>query len=125
MDRERCLLIFEGYGAGPNMVCLVRTFCWDATMACRALGNYGGSFQAGQGITQGGGLSIKLFNILVDAVVREWVYQLHDNGDPEEPDLGTPGGPSRHVLQGHNSAERQACLPLPRLCWGIRLRLDA
>jgi hypothetical protein len=40
-------------------------------------------------MTQGGGLSAKLFNILVDAVVREWLCQLHDGGivDPEEIDL--------------------------------------
>ncbi len=42
MDRERCLLILEGYGAGPNMVQLICNFWWDATMVCRALGNYGG-----------------------------------------------------------------------------------
>jgi hypothetical protein len=41
MDRDRCLLILEGYGAGPNMVWLIRNFWWDATMACRASGNYG------------------------------------------------------------------------------------
>ncbi len=40
-------------------------------------------------MTQGGLLSAKLFNILVDAVVREWLCQLHDGVivDPEELDL--------------------------------------
>jgi hypothetical protein len=40
-------------------------------------------------MTQGGPLSAKLFNILVDAVVREWLCQLRDSGimDPEELDL--------------------------------------
>ncbi len=71
MDRERCLLILEGYGAGPNMVQLICNFWRDATMVCRTSGNYGGPFCAGQGVTQGGPLSAKLFNILVDAVVRE------------------------------------------------------
>jgi hypothetical protein len=58
-------------------------------MVCRASGNYGGPFRAGQGMTQGGPLSAKLFNILVDAVVREWLRQLRDGGivDPEELDL--------------------------------------
>jgi len=28
MDRERCLLVLEGYGAGPNMRRLIRDF-WD------------------------------------------------------------------------------------------------
>jgi hypothetical protein len=89
MDRERCLLILEGYGAGPNMVQLICTFWRDATMVCCASGNYGGPFCAGQGVTQGGPLSAKLFNILVNAVVKEWLCQLRDNGivDPEELDL--------------------------------------
>ncbi len=89
MDRERCLLILEGYGAGRNMVRLIRNFWRDATMVCCASGNYGGPFCAGRGVTQGGPLSAKLFNILVDAVVREWLCQLRDGGivDPEEVDL--------------------------------------
>jgi hypothetical protein len=89
MDRERCLLILEGYGAGPNMVRLICNFWRDATMVCCTSRNYGGLFRAGQGVTQGGPLSAKLFNILVDAVVREWLCQLCDGGivDPEELDL--------------------------------------
>jgi hypothetical protein len=83
------LLILEGYGAGPNMVWLICN-CWrDVTMVCRASGNYRGPFCAGQGVTQGCPLSAKLFNILVDAVVREWLCQLRDSEivDPEELDL--------------------------------------
>ncbi len=40
-------------------------------------------------MTQGGPLSAKLFNLWVDAVVREWLRQLRDGGivDPEELDL--------------------------------------
>ncbi len=34
MDRERCLPILEGYGAGPNMVWLICNFWRDATMVC-------------------------------------------------------------------------------------------
>jgi hypothetical protein len=47
MDRERCLLILEGYGVGLNMVRLICNFLRDATMVCRAPGNYGGLFCAG------------------------------------------------------------------------------
>jgi hypothetical protein len=76
-------------GAKPNMVRLIGNFWRDATMVCRASGNYGGPFCASQGVTQGGPLSAKLLNILVDAVVREWLHQLRDSGivDPEELDL--------------------------------------
>ncbi len=89
MDKESCLLILEGYGTEPKMVCLIRNFWWDATMVCRASENYRGPFCAGRGVTQGGPLSAKLFNILVDAVVRDWLRQLIDGGivNPEELDL--------------------------------------
>jgi hypothetical protein len=52
---------------------LIRHFWDEATNVCRASGNYGTSFKAGRGVTQGGPLSAKLFNVLVDAVVREWL----------------------------------------------------
>jgi hypothetical protein len=60
MDRERCLLILEGYGAGPNMIRLIRNFWTNATMVCRASGNYATPFCAGRGVTQGGPLSPKI-----------------------------------------------------------------
>ncbi len=47
MDRERCLLILEGYGVGLDMVCLICNFWRDATMVCCASGNYGGPFRVG------------------------------------------------------------------------------
>ena len=53
------------------MIQLIRTYWRDAIMVCRASGNYGTPFKAGRGVTQGGPLSAKLFNILVDAVTRE------------------------------------------------------
>jgi len=78
MDRERCLEILAGYGVGPNMLRLLHHF-WDvATMACRAVGVYGAAFQAHRGVTQGGPLSPLIFNIMVDAIVREWLRQVLD-----------------------------------------------
>jgi hypothetical protein len=72
MDRERCLQLLEEYGVGPRMRRLIQHFWDEATNVCRASGNYGVPFKLGRGITQGGPLSAKLFNIIVDAVVREW-----------------------------------------------------
>jgi hypothetical protein len=92
MDRERCLLVLEGYGAGPNMWRLIRHFWDEAQMVCRASGNYGVPFKAGRGVTQGGPLSVKLFNLLVDAVAREWLIRLpreaaKDHGEEELAEL--------------------------------------
>ncbi len=44
MDRERCHLILEGYGAGPNMVRLIRNFWRDATMVIVRWGITGDRF---------------------------------------------------------------------------------
>ena len=87
MDRERCIMILEGYGVGPRMIWLIRTYWRDAIMVCRASGNYGQPFKAGRGVTQGGPLLAKLFNILVDAVAREWFRQLREVGDYEEAEM--------------------------------------
>jgi hypothetical protein len=57
---------------------LIRHFQDVATNVCRALGNYGAPYKAGRGVTQGGLLLAKLFNIMVDAVVREWMQLLQD-----------------------------------------------
>ena len=73
MDRTRCLKILRAYGVGPNMRRLIEAF-WDhAVLTCRANGNYSRPFKAGRGVTQGGTLSPKLFNILIDDIVREWL----------------------------------------------------
>ncbi len=42
------------------------------------------AFKASHSVTQGGPLSAKLFNISVDAVMREWVWQLEEDGDYEK-----------------------------------------
>jgi hypothetical protein len=73
MDRERCREILVGYGVGPNMLRLILFFWDNALLVCRASGRYGPEFQANRGVTQGGPLSPKLFNIMVDAIVREWL----------------------------------------------------
>ncbi len=73
MDWEQCILVLEGYGAGPRMIQLICGFWHDAIMVCRAAGNYGMAFKAGHGMTQGGPLLAKLFNIMVDAIVWKWI----------------------------------------------------
>ena len=87
MDQGRCLAILALHGAGPQMLQLICN-CWDmATNICRAKGNYGRLFKAGQGVTQGGGLIAKLFNIIVDAVVREWLWIMHETLNDSDGEL--------------------------------------
>ena len=43
-------------------------------MVCQAGGYYDKKpFKAGRGVTQGGPLSPRVFNIMVDAIIREWL----------------------------------------------------
>jgi hypothetical protein len=84
MDREWAIMLLEGYGAGPRMIRLIRGYWRDAIMVCQAAGYYGAAFKASRCVNQGGPLSTKLFNILVDAVVWEWMRQLELDGDYDE-----------------------------------------
>jgi hypothetical protein len=78
LDREQTLIILAAYGVGPRMLRLQKHF-WDtAKLVCRAGGNYGEPFNAKRGVTQGGPLSSLMFNVHVDALVREWLYQMLD-----------------------------------------------
>ena len=87
MDQKRCIMLLEGYGAVPRMIRLICGYWHDAIMVYRAAGNYGTAFRAGRGMTQGSPLSAKPFNILVDAVVWEWIRQLRADGDHKEEKL--------------------------------------
>ncbi len=83
MDWERCLFILEGHGVGPSMHCLICHFWDEATNICRTSGNYGTPFKTGRGVTQGSPLSAKLFDVMVDTVVREWLQILRDESGLE------------------------------------------
>ena len=100
VDWERCLSILEGHGVGPNMRQLIRHFWDEATNVCRALGNYSTPFKAGQGVTQGGPLSAKLFNIMVDAVVREWLRILQEELNMEGEELDSTMEALFAILRG-------------------------
>ncbi len=55
------------------MMLLIRGYWCNAIMVCRAAGNYSTAIKSGCGVTQGEPLSTKLFNILVNAIIREWI----------------------------------------------------
>ena len=78
LDRERCLAIMTGYGVGPKLLRLQTKFWEQAQMVCRAGGSFGKPFRAYRGVTQGGPLSSLMFNICVDAVIREWLRRTMD-----------------------------------------------
>ena len=78
MDREKILEILADYGVGPNALRIIQCFWNHAKLVCRIGGCYGDQFTAHCGVTQGGPLSSLIFNVVVDAVVREWLRQMLD-----------------------------------------------
>ena len=75
LDQERTLKILAAYGVGPKLLALQKHFWETATLVCHARGNYREPFGAERGVTQRGLLSSLMFNVRVDAVVREWLHQ--------------------------------------------------
>ena len=73
LDRSRSLEILEGYGVGPRVRRLLRTYWRKSTMVARAGGYFGTGFKGERGVTQGDPLSFTIFNVVVDAVVHHWV----------------------------------------------------
>ena len=73
MHRGRCLEILRAAGVGEKALRLIARFWKYSVMACLAGGRYGRRFKARRGVTQGGPLSPTIFNLMVDAVVREWL----------------------------------------------------
>jgi hypothetical protein len=60
-----------GYGVGPKLLHLQTQFWTQAEMVCCAGGSFGKPFAAFWGVTQGGPLSSIMFDVCVDAVIRE------------------------------------------------------
>ena len=73
LDRSRCLEILEGYSVVPQSRRLLQTYWRRLTMVTRAGGYYRTAFQGACGVTQGYPLSPNIFNVGVDAMVRNWV----------------------------------------------------
>jgi hypothetical protein len=65
-----------GYGVGPKLLSLQMQFWTQAEMVCHAGDSFGKPFAAFRGVTQGGPLSSIMFNVCVDAVIREWLCRM-------------------------------------------------
>ena len=72
LERSRCLGILEGYGVGPRGLRLLRQYFARLMIVARAGGYYGATFRGEIGVNQGDPLSPTIFNVVVDAVARQW-----------------------------------------------------
>ena len=74
--------ILQDCGVGFKTLRLIQRF-WDkGVLVCKASGCYGDPFKARRGVTQGGPVSPTIFNLMVDAVIREWERLLLLEGYP-------------------------------------------
>jgi hypothetical protein len=78
MDWEKTLEILSGYSIIPRALRLIKQFWSHAKLVCHTGGCYGDPFTAHQGVMQGGPLSSLFFNVVVDAVIREWLRWTFD-----------------------------------------------
>ena len=70
VDRERLLITLEGYGTGPCPCGLLETF-WDRHQVVpRQNGFHGPAFSTTRGTMQGGLVSLTIFNVSVDNIIR-------------------------------------------------------
>jgi hypothetical protein len=76
--------ILKAYRVGPNLLRLQNLFWHNAKLVCCTGGCYGSPFNAKRGVTQGAPLSLLMFNVCVDAVVREWLHQMLDDDAARE-----------------------------------------
>ena len=81
LDRSRCLEILDGYGVGLRDCRLLWTYWRRLSMVERAGGYYGEAFKVSRGVTQGDPLSPTIFNMVVDAAVRQWVTLAMDEAE--------------------------------------------
>ena len=76
LDQGRCTKILHEYGLGPQLQRLLQRY-WDKQRVVPKSGKYyGRPFRTERGVTQGDLISITLFNIIVDAVVRATIQEI-------------------------------------------------
>ena len=90
LDRSMCLDFLEGYGMVPQARCLLQTYWRWLTMVARAGGYYRTAFQGARGVTQVDPLSLTIFNVVLDVVVRHWVMVMVE-GTEERGERGQEG----------------------------------
>jgi hypothetical protein len=73
------LSLLTAYGVGTHIRSIIQAV-WDFELLVpKSAGYFGIPFPAWRGIRQGDIISPIVFNIIVDAVVREWYFQMGDN----------------------------------------------
>jgi Reverse transcriptase (RNA-dependent DNA polymerase) len=61
-----------GYRIGPNIQWLLGTFWGWHTVVPQASGYHGRAFRATRGVTQGDIISLMIFNLVLDCIIKAW-----------------------------------------------------
>jgi hypothetical protein len=80
LDRTRTLQLLHSYGVGERILRLLTNFWKSLMIVAKQSGYHGEPFTSGRGTTQGDIVSPIIFNVVVDAVVREWLSNLEAEG---------------------------------------------
>jgi hypothetical protein len=106
LDRNRTLQILEGYGLGANLRRFLSMIWEGDTMVPKQSGYFGKAFKASRGVRQGDIISPMIFNIVLDAVIREWEVQMGENS------ISTQFYADDGLLSGEDEKEIQRALDL-------------
>ena len=112
LDRGRTIAILKGYGIGRNILSIIKRI-WDMdTMVPKQAGFYGESFSAGRGVRQGDILSPMIFNIVVDAVIRESEVQISESRGQQRRTVDALFYADDGALMGEDAMEVQSSLDI-------------
>ena len=78
LNREFTMSLLEAYGVGPNTRSIIDAIWEHELMAPKSGSCFGTPFHAYRGVRQGDVISPIIFNIAVDAVLREWDVQISE-----------------------------------------------
>ena len=78
LDRDRTMKILEGYGIRENVRRIIGKIWNGDTMVTKQAGFFGKPFRASRGVCQGDISLPFIFNIVCDAVIREWESQMNN-----------------------------------------------
>ena len=71
LDWEMSLELLVVYGVGLRTLRLLQTYWERLTMVAKASRYFGRPFKGYRGVTQGGPMSPKIFNVVRDAIIRQ------------------------------------------------------
>ena len=101
VDQER-ILITLGYGVGPHLYGILETFWNHQQVVPINNGFHRPEFNATRGTTQVGLVSLMIFNVVVDNVIRTWLDMIMEDQRVAHDGLGETNGRCLGVLYANN-----------------------